>query len=165
MERAATLLRKSTICPMGIPLGKMPPSPLVITACPGLICGVAGKILKIHQVVIKRSSVEIMMPVLAASSVLHQRADSQIRIAQKEDLRSVLSTTVTIRPTKPSVVNTGKLARTPCFDPASIRTVRHQLAGSRAMTRASFNFHGDCFCQPKRLTELRVLAQHLLRSA
>ena len=53
-----------------------------------------------------------------------------------------------MRPTRPSAVSTGRLLVRPSRLPRSICTVRHQLAGSRMTTLASFNFHGGCCCQP-----------------
>ena len=67
-----------------------------------------------------------------------------------------------MRPTNPSAVSTGRLVRTPSRAPRSICKLRHQLAGSRAMTRASLTFHRVCRCQPtaarKRAFSLQRLA-------
>src|SRR5947208_11894089 len=55
--------------------------------------------------------------------------------------------TAEIRPTKPSLVKTGRLTFIPSRLPRSICTVRHQLAGSRKITRPSLSFQGVVFCQ------------------
>src|SRR5437764_4877901 len=47
------------------------------------------------------------------------------------------------RPTRPSAVQTGELVNTPSRVPTLILMERHQLAGSRAITRARIHFPGS----------------------
>ena len=105
----------------------------------------------------------LMTPVSPLGWTIGRHA--QIRVAQQDDLRTGLRRRFGCGPPSPRKSERHNSCLMPSRAPRSICTLRHQLAGSRAMTRASLTFHGVCRGQPTSAAQAGVFASRWPRPA